>query len=55
MQNIADTIQNLCNDIKEEFQELTECNNLLRDLYDAEINESSLRIWKLNLLENANS
>nr|CAG8562447.1 12689_t:CDS:2 [Entrophospora candida] len=55
VQNIADTIQNLCNDIKKEFQELTECNNLLRDLYDAEINESSLRIRKLNLLETANS
>ncbi|RIB07480.1 hypothetical protein C2G38_426146 [Gigaspora rosea] len=45
--DVASSMQKLCINLKEEIQELNECNALLREVSDAEIIETSLRIEKI--------
>ncbi|CAG8464950.1 2476_t:CDS:2, partial [Scutellospora calospora] len=45
--DIANLMRKLCINLKEEIQELNECNALLREISDAEIIETSLRIEKI--------
>lgn len=47
--NIANLIYKLCINIKEEIQELNECNSLLQEISEAEILETSLRIQKIEI------
>ncbi|CAG8538775.1 9882_t:CDS:1, partial [Diversispora eburnea] len=48
--NIANLIYKLYINIKEEIQELNECNSLLQKISEAEILETSLRIQKIEII-----
>ncbi|CAG8522533.1 11653_t:CDS:2 [Racocetra persica] len=51
--DVASSMQKLCINLKEEVQELNECNTLLREISDAEIVETSLRIEKIENMSNS--
>ncbi|CAG8813887.1 1600_t:CDS:2 [Cetraspora pellucida] len=53
--DVASSMQKLCINVKEEVQELNECNTLLREISDAEIIETSLRIEKIENMSNSDS
>ncbi|CAG8709120.1 17237_t:CDS:2, partial [Cetraspora pellucida] len=53
--DVASSMQKLCINVKEEVQELNECNTLLREISDAEIIETSLRIEKIENTSNSDS
>ncbi|CAG8674159.1 11004_t:CDS:1 [Acaulospora morrowiae] len=55
IRNIANSMYKLCVNIKEEIQELSECNSLLFEISEAETIESSLRIQKIETLSDQNN
>ncbi|CAI2167350.1 5785_t:CDS:10 [Funneliformis geosporum] len=50
--DVARSMHTLCMNIKKEIQELNECNALLREISEAETIEASLRIQKLETINN---